>query len=440
MPLALNTSDPLYPVLSYLFCVDDDNKVKELRANTPLTVSPNVLLPNSSGAQSSTTPYGRSFRTIPGTSPYNFSAAAGGVGFPELLTNTNQPISVFVAINRYNSDSSAGYFSADMMGAAGPLIRMKVGGKITSATYPGVPTTGAGTTGALTTAQNTICLTRNGSGANSVFVYLNGAIDPAFAGGLSNATNQFGVTDPPQRISVIGGQPGFGWVSCDYVYFAIFVGTQLSASDVLRLHNSLTGSNRFALIAGGGASGVTFTGTVPAKSGTQGTAFVWGGSALSSFFSGGTTPYSYKIQTGTLPAGLTINTGSGVISGTPTASGSFPVVVRATDSAAVPTTADTNSFTITIATSGGAGTVVTDVISNGSGTVLANTAFNYSYYRNGRLGSLTGITPTEGAVTSDGSGRCTITGLASGSGVLLLANRQTSAATDNVYYQAVTVA
>jgi large repetitive protein len=46
--------------------------------------------------------------------------------------------------------------------------------------------------------------------------------------------------------------------------------------------------------------------------------------------SGGTSPYSYAA-TG-LPAGLTINAASGVVSGTPTASGSFNFDVTATDS------------------------------------------------------------------------------------------------------------
>jgi hypothetical protein len=619
MALALNTSDPLYPALTLLFCVDDDNTVKELRAGVPLTVANGVLLPNSVGAQSSTTPYGRSFRTIPGSGAYDFSK---GVSFPDQLVNTNGPISVFIAVNRYNSDSSAAYFGADMMSPSGPLIRMRTGGKLTAATYPGVPTTGASTSGALTTAQNTICLTRNAKGANSVFFYLNGVVDPAFAGGLSNATNQFGATDPPQKINLIGGSPGFGWVSCDWVYIAIFVGTQLSASDVQRLHNSLTGNNNFALIAGGAPQPLAFTGTVPAQNGTQGSAFAFSGAALASYFGGGTPPYTYTVQSGSLPAGLSISATTGVISGTPTAAGSASIVVRATDSAGTPATADSNAFSITIAAlaaptittqpanqtvttpatatftvaasgsglsyqwqrnnadingataashttpatsvSGGlansgdtyrcvvtnaggsatsnaatltvnasadttpptltgtltvsaltatgytlswpagtdnvavtgyeysldggttwtsvgnvlttnisgrtpgttdqvavrafdasgnrsapplstsvtlpGGAVVTDVISNGSGTVLANTLFTYSYFAGGRFGSMVGITPIDGSVTSDANGRCTIGGLPGGSGLLLLASRGSSAAADNVYYQAVTVA
>jgi type VI secretion system secreted protein VgrG len=46
--------------------------------------------------------------------------------------------------------------------------------------------------------------------------------------------------------------------------------------------------------------------------------------------SGGTAPYSFAVILGTLPAGLTLTAG-GVLSGTPTAPGSFTVTIRATD-------------------------------------------------------------------------------------------------------------
>ena len=47
---------------------------------------------------------------------------------------------------------------------------------------------------------------------------------------------------------------------------------------------------------------------------------------------GGQTPYNWSISTGTLPAGLTLNSSTGVISGKPTATGTSSFTVQVTDS------------------------------------------------------------------------------------------------------------
>jgi hypothetical protein len=50
-------------------------------------------------------------------------------------------------------------------------------------------------------------------------------------------------------------------------------------------------------------------------------------------FSGGFPPVTWSLPTGsTLPAGLTLNANSGIISGTPTQTGQFNFTVRLTDS------------------------------------------------------------------------------------------------------------
>jgi hypothetical protein len=47
---------------------------------------------------------------------------------------------------------------------------------------------------------------------------------------------------------------------------------------------------------------------------------------------GGVPPYSWAIQSGSLPAGITLSS-AGVLSGTPSVSGSFIFTVQVTDSA-----------------------------------------------------------------------------------------------------------
>ena len=90
---------------------------------------------------------------------------------------------------------------------------------------------------------------------------------------------------------------------------------------------------------------VSFAGTVPAQSATVGTAFSL---ALASYYSGTVTPFTYSVQAGTLPAGLTLNTSTGAISGTPTTAGtSSGIVIRATDTGSA--TADSNAFNIVVA-------------------------------------------------------------------------------------------
>lgn len=62
---------------------------------------------------------------------------------------------------------------------------------------------------------------------------------------------------------------------------------------------------------------------------------------------GGTAPYTFSVQSGSLPSGLSLNGSTGAVSGTPAAAGvSSGVVFRVTDAAG--STADTPPITITV--------------------------------------------------------------------------------------------
>ncbi len=89
----------------------------------------------------------------------------------------------------------------------------------------------------------------------------------------------------------------------------------------------------------------------PTGSGLTGTVGVaWASSNNLVLASEGTSPYLFALTSGLLPAGLTLNTATGAISGTPAAntSGTYQVTVTATDSANVPLTGSV-SFTVTVA-------------------------------------------------------------------------------------------
>lgn len=61
---------------------------------------------------------------------------------------------------------------------------------------------------------------------------------------------------------------------------------------------------------------------------------------------GGTSPYTFAVASGSLPAGTSLNTSTGVISGTPTGAATYTFAISATDAHSL---IGTTSFSITIA-------------------------------------------------------------------------------------------
>ncbi len=52
--------------------------------------------------------------------------------------------------------------------------------------------------------------------------------------------------------------------------------------------------------------------------------------------SGGSSPFAYAVSAGALPPGTTLNTGTGLVSGTPNSAGNFSYTIKATDSSPTP--------------------------------------------------------------------------------------------------------
>lgn len=257
MAKTLNTSDALYAALSHLFCVDTDNIIKELKAGLTCTPHANVLTP-ASGSPSTSSPVGKSFRT--GGS----GSTVHGVDFPNYTVSNAANLSVFVAVNQYNgfsnpSGSSYGVplFGSDTGGLrVGPQIFLNTntGAAFHNNTNGIAATTAAlNTSGAITAGGvKSFGFTRTAAGV--VKFYINGVVDSAFAGGVANTGTQFGAAWATAELSLIGGYPGYSSVSFDYAYYCDFLGSIVSESEMLRLHDSLTGSDAFALITAGGGS------------------------------------------------------------------------------------------------------------------------------------------------------------------------------------------
>jgi len=85
---------------------------------------------------------------------------------------------------------------------------------------------------------------------------------------------------------------------------------------------------------------------------------------------GGSSPYTWSIDSGTLPTGLNLDSVTGIISGTPTASGDSTITMKVSDNS-TPVESDTKEYTVTIAASGVLIITTTDVADG-----VENTAYN----------------------------------------------------------------
>jgi uncharacterized repeat protein (TIGR02543 family) len=122
--------------------------------------------------------------------------------------------------------------------------------------------------------------------------------------------------------------------------------TTTSADEGLFIRYVATGTNSVGTAVGtsGTTQAITTTPEISTPtsgiSGTTGTAF-----SLNLTVSRGSEPYAYALTSGTLPTGMTLDSNTGEISGTPTSAGSAAITVQATD--AKGQTAST-TFTISI--------------------------------------------------------------------------------------------
>lgn len=138
-------------------------------------------------------------------------------------------------------------------------------------------------------------------------------------------------------------------------------------------------SNSISVNIAASVTPVTFTGTIGSLSGTKGLPL--NSTNITGYFWGSLTPFVYNIQSGVLPSGVVLN--NGVLQGTPTITGTFPITVRATDTGS--NVATSNEFSIVISEPAAGTTIISrsnmtpttvTISANYSGT--DNSGFEYS--------------------------------------------------------------
>ena len=367
MPYALNTSHPLYANLVEAIGVDGTTMVS-LKTARAFTLDGAVTF--------GTGTYGKHVRT------------AGGSYWPERVTFTPsilfdsyQPHTFVTVTNRFltGTGNERAIFGQ---------INFNTNG---SNDFPRIGTLAGTTAGSV---SQMVTIVRNGEADYEMYV---------------NATSMGKVTGNPYLFSnantgigAIGGDAGQGTAPVDFVWGLVF-NKLLSPAEISSLYASLGANNAIGII-NVASTPISFSGTVPTFGGTIGTAF---SQALASYFAGSATPYTYSVLSGTLPAGITLNASTGVLSGTPSAAVvASGIVIRATDSSAA--TANTNAFTINISAANSAPTFSGPNIGAQSGTVAVplsatNVAAKYSDPGDTLTYSAVGTWPAGVTVSSAGS-------------------------------------
>lgn len=278
-------------------------------------------------------------------------------------TASNPPTAPQIVVPPANQTVAVGQSAAFSVTATGtaPLSYQwnKNGSAIsgaTSSSYTTPPTTSAdsGTTfnvvvsnakGSVTSASATLTVT-GGSAAPTI------TVQPANQAVTAGQTASFSViatgTPPLSYQWNKNGAAVSGATSATYTTPATTSADNGAQFDVVVSNSAGSVTSNTATLTVTSASSVSIT-TMSLPNGTVQTAY-----SATLQATGGTTPYTWSVASGSLPAGLNLAGATGTISGTPTTAGTSTFTIQVTDSASNTASA---GFTITINSSGGGGTM-----------------------------------------------------------------------------------
>lgn len=255
MPLALNTSHPLYSNLVGLIAVDDDNVIKDLK-NTGTTCTPDAAVTLSSGT------YGRHFQTTIVSNNSKGVALSAVIPFGTTAAPNGTVVAVLNSVQSVTANARNSLLTNSAAASSMPTICLNSAKQVAVSSATNTP--GTFTTGNIATGANMVTVTRTGQTAHQVVLNAN---DETYNGG------PVGYNNVNNGINYVGGfaTGGYGAVSADFVWIAVF-NKVLNSTEIADLHASLGANNTFGLIAAGAADatapGATLTGTSSISAGS----------------------------------------------------------------------------------------------------------------------------------------------------------------------------